>query len=721
MELAAGTVLDRYVVEGPLGEGGMAVVYRVRHERLGTVHALKLLNRSHRDLTRRLLREGRLQGSVKHPNVVSVMDIVEVGGVPGLVSELVEGCDLAALIRQGPLPLSVVDAVGRQVLHAMAEAHAQGVIHRDLKPSNVLLTQGPEGLLAKVSDFGLAKALQGPITGTPTQANMAMGTPGYMAPEQARDAGAVDARADVFALGALLFEMVTGRRAFPGTNALEALAAALRGRYEPVKSLRRDVPAWMEDAIDRALRPDPADRPADASALLRAWEGPLASAPPALVVLPPPVPPVAPAAPTRAWATESTVHPPRERLLDAPESPDVQAHLRACAACRIDVRLYAEAFADVSLAVGPEVRATARRRGLLAALAAVPLVVAVFWAVVGPPSMAGYFGFALVAVSAAVIGGLVAATTRALAGASVGIVGWSVGSALLLPLGDLGAVVGLHLVSGAVAEAPPVERARMLAAGLDVALSSAAFGHVGLFCGLGVALLGAARWRRAAPDPGREAVVWMLAGQLAAAALLLADVQLSRRALRAFKGADHGEAVGAAERFADALAAGPELLLAVGVVLLLTGAALMARRVPRWGRQLALCLAVWLPAALVGLPTMGLQRAMSAEVVPSALAVAVDAHAPGLQLEDVDATAAATGTTQVVAGGAWGLAGGDRIVALGGQSVGSVAAVVRALQACGCEVLDATVWRAGSGRIEGVRVPVTGAGETVRPPRPAAD
>ena len=739
MELAAGTVLGRYVVEGPLGEGGMAVVYRVRHERLGTVHALKLLHRADRDLTRRLLREGRLQGAIKHPHVVSVTDVVDVGGAPGLVAELVEGTDLGGLIRMGPLELDVVDSIARQVLRAMAAAHQQDVVHRDLKPSNVLIGDLDGHPVAKVSDFGLAKALSGPLSGTPTRANLAMGTPGYMAPEQARDAGAVDARADVFALGALLYEALTGRRAFTGANVLEAITKAMRGRYTPVEALRPDAPRRMIDTIAAALHPKRDDRPADAGALLALWTagaaGDVVAATPPLT-LSPFVPP-SPSAVTRAWASEPDIHPPRDRLLGSPDAPDIVGHLRECPECRIDVKLYAAAFGGETLAVDPGTRSAARRWGVVGAAGSAPLVYMAFTTIIGPLDLAGAFGIGLAALTPIVIGSLVTRLLRARRGDVAGLLAWLVGPMLLLFLGDLGTLVGMKLVSDAVSHAPLIHRAQLLASGLNVALSSAAFGHLAVLLTLSVSLVGLAvlRARRRGQVTedvlGRaearrrltlEGLLWVLGASGLVAVVLLLDVQVGRSALLTLREAGVQETVAAAERFALVMQGSAMAFVAVGLVVAITGAALTARRIPHAGRLVLTAVALWVVPGSVGGPAMGLQRAMSADVVPSYLAVAVDRLAPGLALADSAPSAGAPGAVEVFASGDQPLAVGDRLVALDGRNVASVAGMVRLLQACTCATLGecvgartcgaapgwdvpAMVWRAAGGRIE--EVPLT--------------
>ncbi len=236
MELFAGSEIEgRYVTERLLGRGGMASVWRVRHLHLGSAHALKVLHTTHPEIRARLLEEGRIQARLKHPNVVRVTDLVSLPAGVGLILDLVEGPDLRAWLDTGrpPLPLALEIAAG--LLDGVAYAHDAGLIHRDLKPDNVLLEQGPEGLIPRVADFGLALALAAGERHTRT--GIAMGTPGYMPPEQYRDTASVDARADVFALGAILYELTCGQRPFGRGGPLELHQKAVAGAFAPPASL----------------------------------------------------------------------------------------------------------------------------------------------------------------------------------------------------------------------------------------------------------------------------------------------------------------------------------------------------------------------------------------------------------------------------------------------------------------------------------------------------
>jgi eukaryotic-like serine/threonine-protein kinase len=264
--LQQGSIVDRFTVEALIGEGGMAMVFRVRHNVLGTHHALKVLTLTSPQIRARLEREGQLQASMRHPNVVAVTDVLEIGGSTALVLELIDGPPLDAVLRARRLTLEEIDLLVPGILAGVAAAHHHGYVHRDLKPANVLLARTGTGLTPKVTDFGLAKVAAGspttaPGSGARTRTGSTMGTPQYMSPEQVRDTKSVGPASDVFALGAILYEMVTGRRAFDGPDLLDIFNAVATGRYTPVAELAPDAPDRVIAAIDAALRTDPADRP----------------------------------------------------------------------------------------------------------------------------------------------------------------------------------------------------------------------------------------------------------------------------------------------------------------------------------------------------------------------------------------------------------------------------------------------------------------------------
>ncbi|HMC78162.1 MAG TPA: serine/threonine-protein kinase, partial [Vicinamibacterales bacterium] len=241
MSLAAGTRLGPYEVLAALGAGGMGEVYQARDTRLDRLVAVKVLSPAvamSSDARERFDREARAISRLAHPHVCALFDVGREGDTSYLVMELLDGETLKALVARGPLPMPEVLRIGGEIAEALAAAAREGITHRDLKPGNVMLTRSGVKLL----DFGLAKTLApaGPISHAaelPTAAELTapgmwLGTAPYMAPEQC-DGRPVDGRSDVFALGAVLYEMATGRRAFAGdTNA--AIASSI---------LRVDPPA----------------------------------------------------------------------------------------------------------------------------------------------------------------------------------------------------------------------------------------------------------------------------------------------------------------------------------------------------------------------------------------------------------------------------------------------------------------------------------------------
>ena len=272
MALTPGAHLGSYEILSALGAGGMGEVYRARDTRLGRDVALKILPDGFAHDPERLARfqrEAKTLASLNHPNIASLHGIEETNGVTALVMELVDGEDLAARIARGALPLDEALPIARQIAEALEAAHEQGIIHRDLKPANIKLR--PDGTV-KVLDFGLAKAMDpasiaaGSISLSPTITSpaamtgmgMLLGTAAYMAPEQARGKP-VDRRADIWAFGCVLFEMLTGRRPFDGEDVAETLGAIIH--KEPVWSvLPASMPAPLLRLLQRCLEKNPKQR-----------------------------------------------------------------------------------------------------------------------------------------------------------------------------------------------------------------------------------------------------------------------------------------------------------------------------------------------------------------------------------------------------------------------------------------------------------------------------
>ncbi|MGO9262742.1 MAG: serine/threonine-protein kinase, partial [Bryobacteraceae bacterium] len=262
-------VIDRtishYEVLEKLGEGGMGVVYKARDSHLKRFVALKVLppaKVADAERKQRFVREARSASALNHPSIVTVYDIDQSDGVDFIVMEYVEGKSLDQLIGRKGLKLSEVLKYGVQIADALAKAHAAGIVHRDLKPANVMVTGDGR---VKVLDFGLAKLSEtapvGPedstLTEQPsTEVGLIVGTAGYMSPEQA-EGKTVDARSDIFSFGSVLYEMVTGRRAFRRDSPALTLAAILHLEPPPLPA---EIPHDLEKVITRCLRKDPAHR-----------------------------------------------------------------------------------------------------------------------------------------------------------------------------------------------------------------------------------------------------------------------------------------------------------------------------------------------------------------------------------------------------------------------------------------------------------------------------
>jgi tetratricopeptide (TPR) repeat protein/predicted Ser/Thr protein kinase len=362
MAIAIGTIVGPYKILAPLGAGGMGEVYRAFDARLGREIALKVLPVAlSRDsaLRARFEQEARAASALNHPNIVCIHDIGQDDQTPYIVSELVDGEPLRAIISRGPAAGRKVIEIGKQIADGLAAAHSAGVVHRDLKPENILITRDGR---VKIIDFGLAKQLfQGApgdtVAGTLTMPGVVMGTIGYMSPEQIR-AQTVDSRSDIFSLGVILYEMAAGRSAFTGASGADVMSAILRENPPELRGadlspglvfiirrcLEKDATLRFQSASDLAfaissLSAIPAAAPegkrAARSWLWLAWAAPAlciaggavywmfsprhatpTAAAPAAVALPPPV--VEPAKPTPAPPEEKPV----ERVVaEAPAQP----------------------------------------------------------------------------------------------------------------------------------------------------------------------------------------------------------------------------------------------------------------------------------------------------------------------------------------------------------------------------------------------------------------
>jgi Tol biopolymer transport system component len=268
MTLAVGTRLGPYEILSPLGAGGMGEVYRARDTRLGREVAVKVLPSgltASEQARQRFEREARTISQLSHPHICALYDVGREGETEYLVMELLEGQTLSDRLAKGPLPLDQALRLGAQIADALENAHRQGIVHRDLKPGNVMLTSSG----AKVLDFGLAKAL-GPTpsvasltalpTETPlTEAGMVLGTVQYMAPEQLEGKEA-DARTDIFALGLVLFEMTTGKKAFSGATRASLIGSILRDDPAPISREQTLAPRALDRVVAICLAKEPEER-----------------------------------------------------------------------------------------------------------------------------------------------------------------------------------------------------------------------------------------------------------------------------------------------------------------------------------------------------------------------------------------------------------------------------------------------------------------------------
>ena len=276
--LSVGDEVDRYAIEAVIGEGGMARVYRVRHTKLDATYALKVLTITSTGLQERLVAEGKAQAKLLHPNVLRVIDVVDAGGAPGLVMDFIDGPDLHEWIEAEPPGVAAALDVFRGIAAGVQAAHEAGLIHRDLKPANVLLETDAGGRrIPKVNDFGLVKALVGDkLHSSSTRSGMPMGTPSYMPPEQIRDASTVDERADVFALGCILYELVAHERAFDGTDPIDIFDKVRACDHAPFPE---GMPEHVRRTVTACLAPERDARPASIAAVLELLGGSTASLP----------------------------------------------------------------------------------------------------------------------------------------------------------------------------------------------------------------------------------------------------------------------------------------------------------------------------------------------------------------------------------------------------------------------------------------------------------
>jgi Tol biopolymer transport system component len=275
VSLAAGTKLGPYTIVGPVGSGGMGEVYRARDERLARDVAVKVVSgpgRADPERLRRFEQEARATGQLNHPNILAVYDVGAHDGAPYVVAELLQGETLRDRMDGTSVPPRKATEYAIQIAHGLSAAHGHGIVHRDLKPENLFITK--EGRV-KILDFGLAKLTGAESGGADAEATathaqtgpgVVMGTAGYMSPEQVRGQP-VDHRSDIFSFGSVLYEMLSGRRAFQTPSAVETMNAILHEEPKEISSPRLDVPPALERVVRHCLEKSPDERYQSASDL----------------------------------------------------------------------------------------------------------------------------------------------------------------------------------------------------------------------------------------------------------------------------------------------------------------------------------------------------------------------------------------------------------------------------------------------------------------------
>jgi len=343
--LVGDVLAGSYCITGVIGEGGMGRVYEAEHTRLPRKYAVKIVAlelANNAEAIGRLEREAQAASRIVHDNVLDVVDVVRANdGRPCLVTELLQGEELGAMLeRVGKLaPADAVDIV-RQVCRGLGAAHAQGVVHRDLKPENLFLCKKDDGTTrVKVLDFGVAKMKDGANL---TRLGTVVGTPAYMAPEQARGAPDVDGRADIYAAGAVLYRMLTGRPPFEGADPARTLVSVVTEVPVRPRQVEPAIPEALELIVLRAMAKQPAQRYASAAELEQQLAAYAAAS-----TRPLPAAPPAPAAPVSAPAPSVPAQPqyvPRAQL-PAPREQGRTVALAAVGATALVVLALGELFA----------------------------------------------------------------------------------------------------------------------------------------------------------------------------------------------------------------------------------------------------------------------------------------------------------------------------------------------------------------------------------------
>lgn len=275
MSLAAGQKLGPYEISAPLGAGGMGEVYRAKDTRLGREVAIKILPAefsSNQNRMERFEQEARAASALNHPNIITVHDVGAHNGNSYIAMELVDGKSLREMLQAGALPVKRAVTLAAQLADGLAKAHEAGIVHRDLKPENIMISK--DGF-AKILDFGLAKSMMPAMADASVLSTLAktgegtiLGTVGYMSPEQA-SGKAVDFRSDQFSFGSIMYEMLSGKRAFSRDTNVQSLSAIIQDDPEPLQTLSPQAPAPLRWIIDRCLSKDPAERYASTRDLAR--------------------------------------------------------------------------------------------------------------------------------------------------------------------------------------------------------------------------------------------------------------------------------------------------------------------------------------------------------------------------------------------------------------------------------------------------------------------
>ncbi len=252
--------VGRYLIQGPLGRGGMASVFKAHDPGIGRDVAIKFLHASYcadEEYRARFLQEARAAGGLSHPNIVTVHDVGEIEGRPYMAMELLDGEPLNESIAKGKvLPVREVVVIGIQLAKALGYAHERGIVHRDIKPGNIMRNKGNQAI--KVTDFGIAH-VDSPDTEQRTRVGDVLGTPQYMSPEQTQGQK-LDGRSDLFSTGILLYQMLTGKRPFQGDTLVAVAMKIAKEAPEPIEKLRPEVPASLRRVVDRCLAKAPEKR-----------------------------------------------------------------------------------------------------------------------------------------------------------------------------------------------------------------------------------------------------------------------------------------------------------------------------------------------------------------------------------------------------------------------------------------------------------------------------